>query len=236
MSNAIVDHPDPARRLTNASSAIGSIGVARIAGALFITATTATMISQVMMEPLIGGADLSDAADSFRGTLAVAALLEITNALASAGIAISLYPILRCYAELPATGYLGMRLIEAAAGVAAAVGLILLLETASPLTQFAVAMHDWMFLLVLVVFSVGTFLFYPMLFRFGIVPRVLSVWGLIGGVMLLVSCVSILFGWIEMGGTTDLLLSLPIWINEMALAIWLIVKGFNLSHLPGAHL
>ncbi len=80
-------------------------------------------------------------------------------------------------------------------------------------------------------FSIGTFFLYPMLFRFRIVPKTLAVWGLIGGAMLLVSCASILFGWIEMGETMDLLLSRPIWINEMALATWLIFKGFNLSYL-----
>ncbi|MEM9619932.1 MAG: DUF4386 domain-containing protein [Pseudomonadota bacterium] len=232
MNNTARGHLASAGGSKKPSLKVGSIGVARIAGALFITATGATMISQIMMEPLRADAGLTDMADRHRGTLAAAALFEIINALASAGIAITLYPVLRRCAELPATGYLGMRLIEAAVGVFAVIGLIILLETTSPLTQLAFVMHDWMFLLVLIVFSIGTFLLYPMLFQFRIVPKMLSVWGLIGGAMLLASCVSILFGWIEMGGTTDLLLSLPIWINEMALAIWLIFKGFNLSYLP----
>jgi membrane protease YdiL (CAAX protease family) len=122
-----------------------------------------------------------------------------------------------------------MRLIEGAAGVCAAIGLIMLLQVEEPLTQVVMAIHYWMFLYVLIVFSVGTFLLYPMLFKFGLVPKVLAAWGLIGGGMLLLSCISLLFGWIEMGGTTDLVLSLPIWINEMALAIWLIIRGFDLS-------
>lgn len=231
ISNAKSNHLNEGGAPRIDSPEIGSIAVARIVGVLFITATAATMISQIMMEPLKAGPDLTVIADSHRETLVSAVLFEIINALASAGIAIALYPVLRRCAELPATGYLGMRLVEGAVGVCAAVGLIMLLETEGPLTQFALAMHDWMFLLVLIVFSVGTFLLYPMLFRFRIVPKTLAVWGLIGGAMLLLSCVSILFGWIEMGGTTDLILSLPIWINEMALAIWLIFKGFNLSYL-----
>lgn len=231
MSNTAESHLASAGGSKKSSLEVGSIGVARIAGLLFITATGATMISQIMIEPLHADAGLTDMVDSDRGTLASAALFEIVNALASAGIAITLYPVFRRCAELPATAYLGMRLIEGAVGVFAVIGLIILLETTNPLTQLVFAMHDWMFLLVLIVFSIGTFLLYPMLFRFRIVPKNLAVWGLIGGAMLLASCVSILFGWIEMGGTADLLLSLPIWINEMVLAVWLIFKGFNLSYL-----
>lgn len=72
---------------------------------------------------------------------------------------------------------------------------------------------------------------YPILFRFRLVPVFISLWGLIGGLMLLASNMLILFGPIEIGSTADTLLSLPIWINEMVLAVWLIVKGFNLSAL-----
>ena len=49
--------------------------------------------------------------------------------------------------------------------------------------------------------------------------------------MLMVSCLLILFGRIEFGGGTDLALSLPIWINEMALAIWLFVRGLDLGKI-----
>jgi hypothetical protein len=208
---------------------VGSMAVARLVGFLFIAATSATMISQIVMEPLTAEAILASELERHRQTLAFATIFEIINALASASIAIALYPLLRRCAEVPATGYLGMRLIEGAAGVCAAIGLIMLLQVEEPLTQVVMAIHYWMFLYVLIVFSVGTFLLYPMLFKFGLVPKVLAAWGLIGGGMLLLSCISLLFGWIEMGGTTDLVLSLPIWINEMALAIWLIIRGFDLS-------
>lgn len=46
--------------------------------------------------------------------------------------------------------------------------------------------------------------------------------------MLLAANLAILFDRIEIGGTTDLILSLPIWINEMALAVWLLIRGVTL--------
>jgi hypothetical protein len=57
-----------------------------------------------------------------------------------------------------------------------------------------------------------------MLFKYRLVPRLLSLWGMIGGLSLFISCLLILFGRIEISGTTDFVLSLPIWINEMVLA------------------
>lgn len=230
MSDTQSDHVESIVGPGDSATEVGSLAVARLVGALFIAATAATMISQIMMEPLTAETILASELERHRQTIAFATVFEIINALASAGIAIALYPLLRRCAEVPATGYLGIRLIEGAVGVCAAIGLIMLLHVEASLAQVFLSMHDWLFLYVLIVFSVGTFLLYPMLFKFGLVPKVLAAWGLIGGAMLLLSCISLLFGWIEMGGTTDLVLSLPIWINEMALATWLIIRGFDLSH------
>lgn len=202
---------------------------ARIAGVLFITATASTMAAQIILTPLLDAPQV--VTNPQPHLVALAVLLEIANALASAGIAIAFYPVLRRCAELAATGYLGLRVIEGAMGVVAATVLAIIISTSADDMAFVFALHDTAFLIVLLVFSCGTLLLYPMLFVFRLVPPVLSLWGLVGGLMLLVSCVLILFGQIEVGGTTDLILSLPIWINEMALALWLLARGLDLSRV-----
>ncbi len=202
---------------------------ARIAGVLFIIATASTMAAQIILSPLLDASQR--ATDPQTNPVALAVLLEIANALASAGIAIAFYPVLRRCAELAATGYLGLRVIEGAVGVVAATVLAMIISTSADEMAFTLAVHDTAFLMVLLVFSCGTLLLYPMLYAFRLVPPVLSLWGLIGGLILLVSCVLILFGQIEVGGTTDLILSLPIWINEMALALWLLARGVDLKHV-----
>jgi hypothetical protein len=202
-----------------------------IAGVLFIIATTATMASQLIIAPMLVVPDVADQVVDNRTLFVFGVLLEVTNALASAGIAIALCPVIwRCTQGL-AVGYVGLRVIEASLGALAAAGLLTLLS--SDVTQFAVALHDWAFILVLFVFSIGTLILYPLLLRFRLVPVVLSLWGLIGGGMLLCSVVLILFGWIEVGSTPDTILSLPIWINEMALALWLIIRGVDLQYCKG---
>ena len=206
----------------------GSQRAARIAGILFITATASTMAAQTVLVQLLES--LEKTGQPQTDLVAWTVLLELTNALASAGVAIALYPVLRRCAEIAAAGYLGLRIVEGAVGIVAAAVLAGIVSTGADNTAFAITLHDTVFLMVLLVFSCGTLLLYPMLFVFRLVPPVLSLWGLIGGLMLLVSCVLILFGQIEVGGTTDLILSLPIWINEMALALWLLIRGFDLTH------
>lgn len=200
------------------------------AGVLFIIATGATMASQVIVEPILEGAVAPAGLAGREGAYTVGVLLEVVNALASAGIAIAFFPILwQCVRGL-AVAYAGLRTIEASTGIAAASGLLMLFS--SETSAVGLAWHDWAFLMVLLVFSASTCVLYPLLFVFRLVPRVLSVWGLIGGLMLMVSVLLILFGTIEIGSTTDLVLSLPIWINEMALALWLIFRGVDMSLIP----
>jgi hypothetical protein len=76
-------------------------------------------------------------------------------------------------------------------------------------------------------------MYYYIFFQSKLIPRWLSGWGLIGIVLLLSMALLIMFGE-EPSGMT-LLLALPIFLQEMVLAIWLIVKGFNTSaNVPGS--
>lgn len=199
---------------------------ARVAAVLFVAATASTMASQMIVEQL---PDSATGLIAQQDLLTLAVAFEIVNGLASAGIALALYPVLRHLSELMATGYLGLRIVEGALGVAGAASLMLITVSEPTTSTLAATHHDALFLLVLIIFSCGTFCFYPLLFKYRIVPRPLSLWGIIGGLMLLISCLLILFGRIAAGGTTDFVLSLPIWINEMVLAVWLFFRGFDLS-------
>lgn len=200
------------------------------AGVLFITATAATMAGQILLEPILTSPDVPARIAERGAVFTAGAALEIVNALASAGIAIAFFTILGRCAQGLAVAYLGLRLLEASLGLFAATALLTLLSATDAL--LAIALHKWGFLLVLLVFSIGTLIFYPLLFRARLVPPVLSLWGLIGGGMLLLSCLLILFDRIETGSGADLLLSLPIWINEMVLALWLILRGVDLPDAP----
>ena len=74
-------------------------------------------------------------------------------------------------------------------------------------------------------FNVGALSYYALFYRSKLVPRWLSGWGMAGVVLLMTACPLTLFSDNPVTGYT--LPILPIALHEMALAVWLLVKGFG---------
>jgi hypothetical protein len=76
-------------------------------------------------------------------------------------------------------------------------------------------------------FCTGATLYYLIFYRSQLIPRWLSVWGLVGTVLCLTAGLLVLFQSIAVLSSTQVVLSLPLGVQEMVLAVWLIVKGFS---------
>jgi hypothetical protein len=76
-------------------------------------------------------------------------------------------------------------------------------------------------------FCVGALMYYALFYRSRLVPRWLSVWGLAGALLMMSACLLALFSNNPVTGYTFLIL--PIAVQEMVLALWLLAKGFNPS-------
>ena len=72
-------------------------------------------------------------------------------------------------------------------------------------------------------YGLGVLILNYALYQSELVPRWLSVWGLVGGALILA------MGFLRMFGRPVIYLSIPIILNELVLAVWLIVIGFNSS-------
>jgi hypothetical protein len=93
------------------------------------------------------------------------------------------------------------------------------------------ATYDWAFLFgpgLVVGFGNGLILGYLM-YRSGLVPRRMAMFGLVGGPLLILSFGFILFGAYENGSTPAFLLALPEIIWEGSLGIYAAWKGFRPS-------
>ena len=70
-------------------------------------------------------------------------------------------------------------------------------------------------------YGIGVLILNYVLFQSELIPRWLSVWGLVGGVLI------IAMGFLRMFGHPVVYLAIPILLNELVLAVWLIVVGID---------
>ena len=77
-------------------------------------------------------------------------------------------------------------------------------------------------------YGLGALILNIVLYQSELIPRWLSVWGLIGATLLLA------MGFLRMFGHPVIYLAIPLILNEMVLAVWLIVIGVNSSAIASA--
>jgi hypothetical protein len=176
--------------------------------------------------------------------VATGALLLFIGGAAATGVAISLYPVLRKYNGGLALGAVGFRTFEGVLRFVAVCGLLLLITLSQQFVKagapdssyfqtlgvLLVAGYRWVANVgALLAFSIGCLLYYIIFYRTKLVPRWLSGWGLVAGILTMLSCLLTMFGLMAPFSTEQIVLNLPILPQEMVLAVWLIVKGFNPS-------
>jgi hypothetical protein len=213
-----------------------------VVGVLFIAATAASLLGTSFTRSILDAPDYLVKISANRTPVVLGVLFQFIAAATSAGIAISLYPILRKYNEGLALGSVGFRLIEGVFYIVAALGLLSLVslsqeyvKAGAPATSdfpilgtLMLAVRNWAgFVLGVISFCLGALMYYSVFYQSKLIPRWLSGWGLVATALLLSMALWVMFG-AKPSGTT-LLLALPIALQEMVLAVWLIVKGFNPS-------
>jgi hypothetical protein len=208
-------------------------------GALFILATTA-VLAATALEPSRTGTDYLRAIAEQPNRVAASALLQLIAAGSSVGIAVALYPLLSQINAALALGSVVFRTIESVFYTAAVVSLLTIIPlgrqlasapTESP-TMLAIAdtlvtMREHSTLVAVFAFTVGALMYYLVFYRARLVPRWLSVWGLAAVLLMMTACLLSLFSDSPVTGYTFLFL--PIAVQEMVLAGWLLVKGFRQS-------
>jgi hypothetical protein len=81
----------------------------------------------------------------------------------------------------------------------------------------------------LLTFGIGALMYYVVFYQFRLIPRWLTVWGLVGIILTIISALLVMFHLLPPFGTIQVILNLPILPQELVLAFWLIAKGFNPS-------
>jgi len=81
----------------------------------------------------------------------------------------------------------------------------------------------------LLTFGIGALMYYVVFYQYRLVPRWLTVWGLVGITLTIISALLVMFHLLPPFGTILIVLLMPILPQELVLAVWLIAKGFNPS-------
>ena len=170
--------------------------------------------------------------------------LDLINAAACIGTAVVLFPIVKRQNEAVALGFVTARVFEAlviATGVLALFSVVTLRQTADAAAdanslvavgQSLVAVRDWTFLFGPgLVPPVNALLLGSLMYRSRLVPRTIPMMGLIGAPLLLAANVATAFGLNDKTSLWTGLATAPIFLWELSLGIYMVVKGFKPSHI-----
>jgi len=145
-------------------------------------------------------------------------LFEAISGVAVILIAVLMFPLFTPYNEKASFWYIVFRSIEG--GLMIIAGILFLSHN-----NLLLGIRDGIYVGHGYIFAVAALFFYYLLYQSKLIPRWLSVWGFIAAILLILANVLELTSLIPRA----MILYLPIISNEVVLAIWLIVKGFNLQ-------
>jgi hypothetical protein len=214
--------------------------IAVMSGVIFIIATVAVLLAAAFT-PDQTGADYLTRFSANPNQVAAGALLYLVAAFASAGIAISMYPVMKGSNVGLALGSVVFRALEAVFYLVGVLSLLSLLTLGQQFTtagaaertslqaigDLLVSVHDHSALVAVFAFCLGAFMYYYLFFQSNLIPRWLSGFGIVAIILMMAACLLALLSGNRI--TSYIPLEFPILLQEMVLAVWLIVKGFNPS-------
>lgn len=166
----------------------------------------------------------------------VGAIMEVIVALAGIGTAVVLFPMLKKQSESMALGLVASRILEASSifiGVAVIMTIVALHQSNAGSGALASShtlsiLYDRIFLQSQSFMpAINDLLLGILLYKSRLVPRALSIIGIIGGPVLLVGYLAVMFNVVGQHAPLAGLSSLFVAVFELSLGIWLTVKGFN---------
>jgi hypothetical protein len=169
-------------------------------------------------------------------------LLDVVTALAGAGAAVVLFPVVRRQNRTLALGFVTSRLLEAAIIVIGVVSLLAVVTLRRDFTGAPGADTDSLSITAAALVAVRDFTFHigpgfmaavnalllgSLMYRSGLVPRVIPLMGLIGAPLLLAAKIATVYGVNDDSTLWSGVALAPIFFWELSLGIYLVVRGFR---------
>ena len=215
---------------------------AKYVGFFFMLATVTLFIGQAFYSPILGAPDYLDITYPNKVTVLTGILVEFAGYLGLIFIPILLFPILKTHNRVLAWGYICLRFFEVVLLTFAQIAKLSLIglsqnylssnggdasyfQNMGDSVQSVLYWVDSGGLIYITVFVIGALIFYYELYKTRLVPRWLSIWGLLSALALLIA--SLMFTLDVLAAEYAVLLMIPLAVQEQVMALWLIFKGFN---------
>ncbi|WP_419887575.1 DUF4386 domain-containing protein [Neobacillus niacini] len=215
---------------------------AKIVGVLFILAAVTAVIGLNLYDPILNGPDYLLKGSEHANQIILGAVMELILVVSAIGTATTMFPLLRKYNETIALWHVCFRFLEA---IIITIGVISVLSLLTLSREFVAAgapdpssfhssgiilkaIHDWTFMLgPLFMLGINTVMYSYIFYKTKLVPRFISILGMTGATCVFVCSLFVMFGVFPQISFWGAVLAVPVAANEMILAVWLIVKGFN---------
>jgi len=213
-----------------------------VVGVLYIIGTVAGILSVVVTGTTLQAPDAAAQISTNANQLILGALLVLTMGLALAMVPVLMYPVLKKHNQVLAMGYVVFRgALETVMPLVLAISWLALVSLSQAYVQTGatdVSAFQASSALLLsigttsvplgeIVFSLGALMLYSVMFQSRLIPRWISGWGLVAVIPYLVAAFVDVLGLTNSESAISSLMFFPMLIQEMVMAVWFIVKGFN---------
>jgi hypothetical protein len=210
---------------------------ARVFGVLYLITFVTSIPALVLYEPALRHPAAFIAGAGNVNKIYLGAFLELLLIIANIGTAVVIVPIMRRQFEELSIGYVTARIFECTfilVGIVAMLGIATLQQEAAGPNEGTIAytlaaIKDWTFNLGpgwFVGWGNGLILGY-MMYRTGLVPRLATWLGLVGGPLIIISGTVVMFGGDHGAGTFQGLATIPEGLWELFLGVYCTIWGFR---------
>ncbi|MCR2805457.1 DUF4386 domain-containing protein [Paenibacillus soyae] len=219
---------------------------ATILGIFYILAAATSIIAVLLYGPVLSEHWQTAVADGSESRVLIGVVNELLLVVTAVGTAVMLFPYVRHWNEHLALGYLCFRFMEAvfiAIGLVSILGLLQLSSAYAstdladqtqlePIGMMLQSIYGWTAMLgPNLMLGLNTSLYSYLLYRTGLVPKPLAIFGMVTGGMVFIAGLLQMFGFITPYSAAKGLMALPVGVYEMSLAGWLIAKGYRRESL-----
>jgi hypothetical protein len=216
----------------------------RLLGIAFLIQAIASLLSETVSDSLIETDSISNTLVNISNnpiTMYTGIVGRLVTAIGILLLTVLLYTTLKNQNKVIARWAFGLRLTEVATFAVIVITAFSLLFISQEFAATGVSdpsyfvtlgslfngVMEYAFNVNILFFSLGAFLFYYLFFKSNYIPKIFCVWGMVSTLLSLVGILFTLFGY-ELNMIVYLIAFLPILPLELAIGVWLTVKGFKL--------